>query len=49
MRNLKDLDLVSVIIPYYKSKKFIKKSVKSVLNQTFRNHNNLRWKYKKKS
>ena len=37
MRNLKDLDLVSVIIPYYKSKKFIKKSVKSVLNQTYKN------------
>ena len=37
MRNLKDLDLVSVIIPYYKSKKLIKKSVNSVLNQTYKN------------
>ena len=29
--------LVSVIIPYYKKQKFIKKTIHSVLNQTFRN------------
>ena len=28
---------VSIIIPYYKKKKFIKNSIKSVLNQTFKN------------
>ena len=28
--------LVSVIIPYYKNKNYIKKSVKSVLNQTLK-------------
>ena len=31
------MDLVSVIIPYYKKKKFIVKSVESVINQTYKN------------
>ena len=29
--------LVSVIIPYYKKQKFINKTIRSVLNQTYRN------------
>ena len=31
------MDLVSVITPYYKKKKFIKESILSVLNQTYQN------------
>ena len=31
------MDLVSVIIPYYKKKEFIKKTVNSVINQTYSN------------
>ena len=31
------MDLVSVIIPYYKKKKYIINSIKSVLNQTYEN------------
>ena len=31
------MDLVSVIIPYYKKKKYILNSIKSVLNQTYKN------------
>jgi teichuronic acid biosynthesis glycosyltransferase TuaG len=31
------MDLVSIIIPYFKKKKFIKKSIRSVLNQTYKN------------
>ena len=27
----------SVIVPYYKKKKYIKKSIKSVLSQTYKN------------
>lgn len=34
-RNIKDL--ISVIIPYYKKKKFIKESIKSVLDQSYQN------------
>jgi len=30
-------DLVSIIIPYYKKKKFFKKTIKSVLGQTHKN------------
>ena len=30
------MDLVSVIVPYYKKKKFIKKTILSVLNQTYK-------------
>ena len=30
-------DKVSVIIPYFKKKKYIKKSIKSVLLQTYQN------------
>ena len=30
------MDLVSVIIPYYKKKKYILNSIKSVLNQTYK-------------
>ena len=29
--------LVSIIIPYYKKQKFINKTIRSVLNQTYRN------------
>ena len=29
--------LVSIIIPYYKKKNYIKKTIKSVLNQTLKN------------
>jgi len=31
------MDLVSIVIPYYKKKKYIKQSIKSVLNQTYKN------------
>ncbi len=31
------MDLVSIIIPYYKKKEFIKKTVNSVINQTYSN------------
>ena len=32
------MDLISVIIPYFKKKKFIDYSIKSVLNQTYSNY-----------
>ena len=32
-----DLNLVSVIIPYYKKKKFIKETINSIKNQTYKN------------
>ena len=31
------MDLISVIIPYYKKKQFIDASIKSVINQTYSN------------
>ena len=31
------MDLVSVIIPYYKKKNYISKTINSVLNQTYKN------------
>ena len=31
------MDLVSVIIPYFKKKNFIKESILSVINQTYQN------------
>ena len=31
------MDLVSVIIPYYKKKKFISKTLDSVINQSYKN------------
>ena len=31
------MDLVSIIIPYFKKRKFIKKSIRSALNQTYKN------------
>tara|TARA_Y100000816_G_scaffold183065_1_gene132646 strand:+ start:642 stop:1385 length:744 start_codon:yes stop_codon:yes gene_type:complete len=31
------MDLVSIIIPYYKKKKFIDKTVSSIINQTYKN------------
>jgi len=31
------MDLVSIVIPYYKKKEYIKQSIKSVLNQTYKN------------
>ena len=31
------MDLVSIIIPYYKKKKFINESVKSALSQNYKN------------
>tara|TARA_Y100000591_G_C21824405_1_gene695717 strand:+ start:767 stop:1507 length:741 start_codon:yes stop_codon:yes gene_type:complete len=31
------MDLVSAIIPYYKKKKYIKETIKSILNQTYTN------------
>ena len=31
------MDLISVVIPYYKKKKFISKTIESVLNQTYSN------------
>ena len=37
MKNFKNSDLVSVIIPYYKNKKFIKNSIMSVIKQTYTN------------
>ena len=30
------MDLISVIIPYYKKEKFIKSTIKSILNQTYK-------------
>ena len=33
----KKIDLVSVIIPYFKNKKYIKNSITSVINQTYKN------------
>ena len=36
MKTKKNQDLVSVIIPYYESKKFIKKSLMSAINQTYK-------------
>src|SRR6056300_1422137 len=35
MKNSKNL--ISIIIPYYKKKKFISKTLKSILNQTYKN------------
>ena len=32
------LGLVSIIIPFYKKKKFIKNTIDSVANQTYRNY-----------
>ena len=29
--------LVSVIVPYYKKKKFIERTIKSILSQTYKN------------
>ena len=31
------MELISVIIPFYKKKKFIEKTIESVLNQTYNN------------
>ncbi len=33
----KKIDLVSVIVPYFKNKKYIKNSITSVINQTYKN------------
>ena len=30
------MDLVSIVIPYYKKKEYVKKSINSVLNQTYK-------------
>jgi len=37
MKNFKNSDLVSVIVPYYKNKNFIKNSIMSVIKQTYTN------------
>ena len=31
------MDLISIIIPYYNKKNFIKKTINSILNQTYKN------------
>ena len=31
------MDLISIIIPYYKKKIFIQKTINSILNQTYKN------------
>ena len=31
------MDLISIIVPYYKKKRFIKEAVNSVLKQTYKN------------
>ena len=31
------MDLVSIVIPYYRKKEYIKQSINSVLNQTYKN------------
>ena len=36
MKSRKKEDLVSIIIPYYENKKFIKKSLMSAINQTYK-------------
>ena len=36
-KNLIIMDLISIIIPYYKKKHFVKQAVNSVLNQTYKN------------
>jgi len=37
MKNQKNKDLVSIIIPYHNNKYFLKNSVKSAINQTYKN------------
>lgn len=37
MYNKNTEDLISVVIPYYKKKKFIEETIKSVLEQTYQN------------
>ena len=36
MRNKKSL--ISIVITYYKKKKFIKKTIRSILNQNYKNY-----------
>ena len=31
------MDLISIIIPYFKKKEFIKQTLKSAINQTYKN------------
>ena len=35
---MKNKNLVSVIIPYFKKKKFLKKTIKSIISQTYKNY-----------
>ena len=35
---MKNKNLVSVIIPYFKKKKFIKKTIRSIISQTYKNY-----------
>ena len=37
MYSSKELNLVSVIIPYFKKKEYIEETLKSILNQTYKN------------
>ena len=38
LKKMKKLPLISIIISYYKKKKYIKKTLDSILNQSYKNY-----------